>query len=798
MILSPRRLALTLALILGTTSIPGGAAEPIPAYPTPPFLPPAGHPRVYFTAADLPRLRDNALKPQNHAALLVHRAQLLAATDGRLPAPQPGTSDNTDSAVLAVAESLAYEFALHGDEQHGRRALLALRNYLETVVYPPKDYNNTGQTVFTIGIVYDWCHRLLSPQDKAYLQEQFLQTAALMEIGWPPVKQGAMLGHGPEGQLQRDIMAAAVAMYDERPEFYRIAAGRFFAEFIEPKRFMYPAHMHHQGSHYLNYRYQWEILATWLFARMGLPEVFGPEQRYTHYWSMYARRPDGHMLRDGDTHIHNVPLTEYYRNPFRGQFLAANHFSDPWLKTAAMAANPSLEPDAPRRNQSVSAVEILVFNDPDLEPRPLTELPTTKYFPSPKGGMICRTGWQDGVASPAVVAEMKINEWYFANHQHLDAGAFQIYYRGALAIDSGYYQSGSNKTDTPLNEGSSGYGSLYDVNYNKRSVAHNVVTVRDPNEQFATRRWGHFPMANDGGQRFPNLGIEPKTHEEYMAATDSYRIGEVLGHGTFGADPLRPDFSYLKGDLRQAYSRKIEAYERTFVFLDLKDAAHPAALIVLDRVVSADPAFRKAWLLHGLEEPQIDGQRITYRDTRPGYTGKLTCETLLPLAADTVITVLGGPGREGWVDGVNYRVDIRPGGSNEGGGWRVEVSPRAPAAEDVFLHVLQVGDHTPDTPPLPVRRWEARDRVGVQLADRVVWLARGRERTTGPVELRIPEGRGLKILVADLAPGLWRIERPGLAPESVDVTAEAGLASFTGDAGDYRMILDRVVGAGNR
>ena len=43
--------------------------------------------------------------------------------------------------------------------------------------------------------------------------------------------------------------------------------------------------------------------------------------------------------------------------------------------------------------------------------------------------MVARTGWGDD----AVIAEMKINEYNFVNHQHLDAGAFQIYYRGALA-----------------------------------------------------------------------------------------------------------------------------------------------------------------------------------------------------------------------------------------------------------------------------------------------------------------------------------------------------------------------------
>ena len=42
--------------------------------------------------------------------------------------------------------------------------------------------------------------------------------------------------------------------------------------------------------------------------------------------------------------------------------------------------------------------------------------------------MVARTGW----GPDAVIAEMKTNVYNFTNHQHLDAGAFQIYHKGAL------------------------------------------------------------------------------------------------------------------------------------------------------------------------------------------------------------------------------------------------------------------------------------------------------------------------------------------------------------------------------
>ena len=68
-----------------------------------------------------------------------------------------------------------------------------------------------------------------------------------------------------------------------------------------------------------------------------------------------------------------------------------------------------------------------------------------------------------------MIAEMKINEQFVGNHQHMDGGSFQIYHKGPLAIDAGAY-SGS----------SGGYNSPNNKNYFKRTIAHNSLLVYDP------------------------------------------------------------------------------------------------------------------------------------------------------------------------------------------------------------------------------------------------------------------------------------------------------------------------------
>ncbi len=100
------------------------------------------------------------------------------------------------------------------------------------------------------------------------------------------------------------------------------------------------------------------------------------------YRTLYARRPDGQVLRDGDTHINNIPLGTCYTEPARTPFLAANYFHDSYLKNEALREIPDLAPGPPRGNQSLNPVEILIFNDPELAPAPMTDLPLTKYFPT--------------------------------------------------------------------------------------------------------------------------------------------------------------------------------------------------------------------------------------------------------------------------------------------------------------------------------------------------------------------------------------------------------------------------------
>ena len=447
--------------------------------------------------------------------------------------------------------------------------------------------------------------------------------------------------------------------------------------------------------------------------------------------------------------------------------LAGNYYQDPYLKQEAMRSNPYLSTFA-YGHGNMSPVEFLIFNDPDLWGRPLSELPQTKYFGSPQGAMIARTGWDDGMDSPVAMAYMKINEIWFANHHHLDAGSFQLYYKGILANDSGRYQ---------------GYGTDHDMAYNKRSIAHNTITVYDPSET-----GGYYQMqTNDGGQEVKGGGGE-QSHIDFFK-NGGNETGKVEGH-EFGPDQLEPDYSYLKGDISDAYSDKVDNFERSFMFLNLKDETHPAAILVFDRVISSNKDFEKIWLCHGLNEPQISGSRTVFTDTRESkddsYNGKLTIDTLLPAADNVDISAVGGEGKEHWVFGTNYEGKPVSGGSNEGGGWRVEISPKTANEEDYFLNVLQVGD-ADGAEALPVTLIETDKVAGAVVSDRVVVFGKDRDRTADEVSFSFSGDGEYELTVADLQAGTWTVKKDGADLCEAIVTEDGGVAVFNGGAGTYTL-----------
>ncbi|UKS30893.1 S-layer homology domain-containing protein [Paenibacillus sp. HWE-109] len=729
-------------------------------YPAPPVLPPAEHPRLFVRATDLDEIRSRLA----HAEVKDAWEHMLDAAGqsftGELPAPNSKEKNNMDNVIMKTIQAKALLYLLQADEPSGQQAVSMMTNYLNTVVFPHHDYRPIGEALTLGSIVYDWCYPLMTASQRSHFIQRFESIAEGMEIGYPAIEQGAVVGHGSEAQLMRDQLSVGIAVYDENPAIYNLVAGRFFAEYVEPRNYVYPSNAQSQGDSYGPYRYQWDVFASWIFKRMGAGDVFNSDQGMTPYEWIYARRPDGQLMRNGDTFQSQRPFGEYWSEPMPNM-LPASYYHDPFLKNEFLRQNSY-------NKSAKDDLWVILLDDPQLGTMNEQTLPLTKYFPEPSGQMTARTSWRGGVQSSTVVATMKVGTTMFTNHQHMDAGQFQLYYKGGLAIDSGIYEGTMG-----------GYFDSHDLNYNKRTIAHNTMLVYDPNETFPAG-------SNDGGQRF--LYEEPATMQELLNPTNNYEVADVVKH-QLGPDAVTPDYSYIKGNLTKAYTSKMEDFKRSFVFLNLKNDDHPAALVVFDKVTSADANFKKTWLLHSENEPHISGDTVTLERTEKGYNGKLVNRTLLPASNNAEITKIGGTDKEFFVNGVNYPQKPWSEDSTEAGAWRVEVSPKANAETDVFLNVMQVMDAVDGPQPLATESIVSNEMVGVKIEDRAVLFSKSGVDITNTASFELPvSNKDVRVLVTDLSTGYWTVTKAGeTASAEYEVTPDEGTLYFATTGGTYTL-----------
>ena len=266
-------------------------------------------------------------------------------------------------------------------------------------------------------------------------------------------------------------------------------------------------------------------------------------------------------------------------------------------------------------------------------------------------------------------------------HKHFDNNHFTIYKKGYRALDTG----------TRPEPG------WHLSHYYARTVAHNCVTIRMPDERMPGY-WGGGASTESKFEPIPNDGGQSST------------LGSVLKemHTT-------DDYVYLASDATKSYnSKKASLVVREFIYF------YPDLFVVFDRVTATDKNYPKTWLIHTINEPTMKGDR-EFSETSDG--GKMICRTLYP--ANAMLTKIGGSGKDFWSDGRNwplpkltpqeygYNMNLPPANHPQLGHWRMEVSPQTASKEDLFMHIIQVGDKNlsdlPDT-----ETFETATQIGVK------------------------------------------------------------------------------------
>ncbi len=736
---------------------------PADTYPAPTVLPVANeHPRISLTPRDIETVRANFENEENIAAYNKWRELVDKETTGLLPTDR---GFNVMETVLTEIEALAFDALMNNNAESAKEAYTAITNYYDTVDYAQDSFANRyrGHFIYTAAVVYDWCFDYLTPAEKEQLIYMSEVTALFLTDGYPPHVEGSITGHTGEYSILYDYLALGLATYDERPDIYNHVAGKILEQFVEPRNFWYQSHSHHQGNAYGATRALCEIACAWLFKRGTGADVFSADQQYFPYEWLYSRRPDGQVLRDGDDYWQQSSSGTYWNGWAATLSLVANYYKDPYLKRQAEKEDPGFESTGGAHG-TYSPMIHLIYNDPTIEERDTSELPLSHWFAAPKGMMIARTGWNDGVKANDVLVSMETFEHYAANHMHLQNGHFQIYYKGYLTGDSGVYADG--------------YGTGHYNNYNKIGVAHNILTIFDPDETFID---GH---ANDGGQ---NLNVGETTNmERWMDPANNYYAGTILDH-EFGPDLVTPEYTYLKGDITDSYSEKVDEVLRSFLFMPTGDSEHPAVFFVMDKVNSTNPAFKKSFLLHSFEEPTVEGNRTIIERTEKEYNGRLVVDTLLPKPENTVIEKIGGEGKQFWVNGTDYTplyAAYTKSTDQEGFGWgRLEISPVAESNTDYFLHAMSVSDAGGVVADLDSTLIEGNGIAGAVIADRVAIFNKEKAEIASDISFTIPGEGSFKVAVCGIKAGTWTVN----GEKEVIVTTEGNIAYFDANAGDVTL-----------
>ncbi|MGK0235209.1 MAG: hypothetical protein ACI9EK_001741 [Psychroserpens sp.] len=245
----------------------------------------------------------------------------------------------------------------------------------------------------------------------------------------------------------------------------------------------------------------------------------------------------------------------------------------------------------------------LIYFDDKLKSSPPSDNATATYFSGP-GIVTMRSDWTKDASFGVFMAGEGISRRYE------DANSFLI----------------SRKTEVIPHAGARirfNKDNMKHFWYHIRSASKNTLKVFDPNESFDINIDGStgglhsgrklVDSDNLGGQIFEiSPSTKDKCYNTYMqCSTGEKRKGDAFPLGIYETanvikfEHKEGSYTYSVGDASAAYSKKVEYFEREFLFMQ------PDTFVIFDRVKSTNPKFKKVWTIHTVDKPSVDLPAIT-------------------------------------------------------------------------------------------------------------------------------------------------------------------------------------------
>ena len=741
----------------GGTSITDTRQEMIDAsgetYSLPPVNPTKGqHPRVLITRADRAGINAEITNLRNTTAVKKYLSYLAKPAAGELGAARAHGSDidNFSADTLYNIQAQALEYQLTGNKIAGYGAILGIKNYILTldiqkiVVDQERNY---GFVMYIAACVYDWCYDLLSTTDKLQIvsgvEHKIVSGSnsygVKMEIGFPPSKQGAISGHGSEFQLLRDYLAFAIAIYDEYPGWWEYIGGRFYAEFIPVRNEYYKAGMYPQGvSVYVRVRYAADLYSAWLIkSATGSIPYDDPNGMKQVMRTLYSYElPNDNAFESGDNNVNDDIFQDYGRLALISSYL----FGDSTIRAELEYHRKSYSSFSETITMSATVAEYLICsNGVTTAARRHTDMPLIQYNGGWLGQIIARNNWSDNQASVL----MKIGCRTMANHDHADAGQFQIWYKTMLAGDTGAYDK---------------YGDTHFKKYHQATIAHNSLLI------------------GGSGQKQPS---ETGSFSSWKTS-DIYKTGTVNGYawGYADAAQTKPTYAYIAGNITPAYNGAAsEVTRRMLAVYDTQNENVPLYFFVFDNITTGSTSTKKTFLLHVPVEPTVSGNTVTV--TKNG--AKLVLQSVI--GGDNITTV-GGVGNNYNVNGTQ----INPTNNGNDGFWgRVEISPNTGSKTNQLLNVMYVADAS-KTLMLQATAISNDTVKGAKIGKVAAVFVTGATRRETAFSFSAAGSGDLTYYVSGVKAGNWTVSAGG-STQTVTATEDGGLLVFTAPAGTVTLTL---------
>jgi hypothetical protein len=622
------------------------------------------HPRLFFQAKDLPRLRQ--LSKGANRDLWKAALESIKTLERTPPDPtdpdlyksgldkrKPGSISQYTFAFQIAQTALAYK--IEEDERYlkaGKVWTLAacdMPMWGYTYNKPNVDLP-PAHLLYAVAFAYDTLHSEFSAQEKEKIRNKLVKQGGLM-YDYFKYKPGKRYTYTQNHTWipMAGLAIAAYAIMDEVPEA---------AEWAKLSRAVFDRTMlafgtdgyFYESFHYFGFAFRWMIRyfdAHLAATGEDLYAVMKPKFDGMKYFAMHSVLPDGENIFDfadvGDGALNRNGTSK--RESIYSEYDILYRFAAVYKDKQAQAVGDFLRTGT--QLETREPMWAFLARDPELKPSALSEIPLQHHFKD-NDTVFWRSAWtKDATAfafrcSPpeghhAARLAPEIKDWrQNTGHAHPDANSFIIWANGKyLTGDTGYL--GIKQTDD-----------------------HNTILV------------------NERGQEKDGV------YEMFKAVSnerlDKIRLAEVAGTA---------DYFYARGEAAAGYYSDlgIQKFDRHFLYLE------PGCFVVWDELETDEPA-KFTFLLNGDREIKLgDG----FADLVNGDAG-LRVFTMLPSnatvkAVDQVVQARGLPGS----------VDK---GDSETRGRQLQVRSVETARQFEFLHILspnKTGSKT-SLPMLGMRR----------------------------------------------------------------------------------------------